>query len=87
MAELQQPNIVGNFLAAYSSGLERQQQQQDAAYQRQRQAKADQMTEQKYNFDMEQGQIDRAISMLKAEEDFFSTVPDNVTAETLQPYV
>lgn len=87
MAELQQPNIVGNFLAAYSSGLERQQQQQDAAYQRQRQAKADQMTEQKYNFDMEQGQIDRAINMLKAEEDFFSTVPDNVTAETLQPYV
>jgi hypothetical protein len=45
------------------------------------------MTEQKYNFDMEQGQIDRAINMLKAEEDFFSTVPDNVTAETLQPYV
>ena len=87
MAEIQQPNIVGNFLAAYSSGLERQQQQQDAAYQRQRQAKADQMTEQKYNFDMEQGQIDRAINMLKAEEDFFSTVPDNVTAETLQPYV
>ena len=53
MAELQQPNIVGNFLAAYSSGLERQQQQQDAAYQRQRQAKADQMQGEEFQWKMD----------------------------------
>lgn len=57
MAELQQPNIVGNFLAAYSSGLERQQQQQDAAYQRQRQAKADERLDQQWQWQMDDRQI------------------------------
>jgi hypothetical protein len=57
MAEIQQPNIVGNFLAAYSSGLERQQQQQDAAYQRQRQAKADQMQGEEFQWKMDDRQI------------------------------
>ena len=57
MAELQQPNIVGNFLAAYSSGLERQQQQQDAAYQRQRQAKADDRLDQQFQWQMDDRQI------------------------------
>jgi hypothetical protein len=57
MAELQQPNIVGNFLAAYSSGLERQQQQQDAAYQRQRQAKADDVQAQQFQWQMDDRQI------------------------------
>jgi len=57
MAELQQPNIVGNFLAAYSSGLERQQQQQDAAYQRQRQAKADERLDQQFQWQMDDRQI------------------------------
>jgi len=61
MAQLMQPNIVGNFLSAYSSGLERQQQQQDAAYQRQRQARADEMAEQKYAFDMDQAQFNQAM--------------------------
>lgn len=57
MAELQQPNIVGNFLAAYGSGLERQQQQQDAAYQRQRQARADDMQSQQFQWQMDDRQI------------------------------
>lgn len=83
MAELQQPNIVGNFLAAYSSGLERQQQQQDAAYQRQRQAKADQMTEQKYNFDMEAGQLDMALKRASALNEILAGV-DERNPQTLE---
>jgi len=83
MAELQQPNIVGNFLAAYSSGLERQQQQQDAAYQRQRQAKADQMTEQKYNFDMDAGQLDMAVKRASALNEILAGV-DERNPQTLE---
>lgn len=83
MAELQQPNIVGNFLAAYSSGLERQQQQQDAAYQRQRQAKADQMTEQKYNFDMDAGQLDMALKRASAMNEILAGV-DERNPQTLE---
>lgn len=70
MAELQQPNIVGNFLAAYSSGLERQQQQQDAAYQRQRQAKADQMQDQEFQWKMD----DRELAAAKARAEDIGAV-------------
>ena len=83
MAEIQQPNIVGNFLAAYSSGLERQQQQQDAAYQRQRQAKADQMTEQKYAFDMDAGQLDMALKRASAMNEILAGV-DERNEQTLE---
>lgn len=83
MAELQQPNIVGNFLAAYSSGLERQQQQQDAAYQRQRQAKADQMTEQKFAFDMDAGQLDMALKRASAMNEILAGV-DERNPQTLE---
>lgn len=83
MAQLQQPNIVGNFLAAYSSGLERQQQQQDAAYQRQRQAKADQMTEQKFAFDMDAGQLDMALKRASAMNEILAGV-DERNPQTLE---
>lgn len=83
MAELQQPNIVGNFLAAYSSGLERQQQQQDAAYRRQRQAKADQMTEQKFAFDMDAGQLDMALKRASAMNEILAGV-DERNPQTLE---
>lgn len=83
MAELQQPNIVGNFLAAYGSGLERQQQQQDAAYQRQRQARADQMTEQKHNFDMDAGQLEMSIKKAAALNDILAGV-DERNPQTLE---
>jgi len=66
MAELQQPNIVGNFLAAYSSGLERQQQQQDAAYQRQRQAKADERLDQQFQWQMDDREL--AAARARAED-------------------
>lgn len=83
MAELQQPNIVGNFLAAYGSGLERQQQQQDAAYQRQRQARADQMSEQKFNVDMDATQLEMSIKKAAALNDILAGV-DERNPQTLE---
>ena len=61
MAELMQPNIVGNFLNAYQSGLERQEAQKAAERQRMRQDRSDQMAEQRFGMEMDANQLQRAI--------------------------
>jgi hypothetical protein len=63
MAELMQPNIVGNFLNAYQSGLERQEAQKEAERQRMRQDRADQMSEQRFGMEMDANQLQRAIEI------------------------
>ena len=63
MAELMQPNIVGSFLNAYQSGLERQEAQKEAERQRMRQDRADQMSEQRFGMEMDANQLQRAIEI------------------------
>jgi hypothetical protein len=86
VAQLQQPNIVGNFLSSYATAQDRQREQQDAMYQRERQGRADQMVQEKHAMDMDTATLNRTISMLQAEEDFFSRVPDNVSQQQLEPF-
>ena len=57
MAELMQPNIVGNFLQAYSAAQDQKRQQEDALYNRQRQMRADQMAEQEFQWKMDDRQL------------------------------
>ena len=63
MVALMQPNIVGNFLNAYQSGLERQEAQKEAERQRMRQDRADQMAEQRFGMEMDANQLQRAIEI------------------------
>ena len=63
MAELMQPNIVGNFLNAYQSGLERQEAQKAAERQRMRQDRSDQMSEQRFGMEMDANQLQRAVEI------------------------
>jgi hypothetical protein len=59
--QIQQPNIVGNFLSAYQTGLERQEAQKEAERQRMRQDRSDQMAEQRFQFDMDDRQLQDAM--------------------------
>jgi hypothetical protein len=56
-----QPNIVGNFLNAYQSGLERQEAQKEAERQRMRQDRSDQMSEQQFQWQMDDRQLQEAM--------------------------
>jgi hypothetical protein len=59
--QIQQPNIVGNFLNAYQSGLERQEAQKEAERQRMRQDRSDQMSEQQFQWQMDDRQLQEAM--------------------------
>jgi hypothetical protein len=61
MAELMQPNIVGNFLNAYQSGLERQEAQKEAERQRMRQDRSDQRSDQQFQWQMDDRQLQEAM--------------------------
>lgn len=76
MAELMQPNIVGNFLNAYQSGLERQEAQKEAERQRMRQDRADQMSEQRFGMEMDANTLDMAIRRTQALNELLAQVPD-----------
>jgi hypothetical protein len=83
MAELMQPNIVGNFLNAYQSGLERQEAQKEAERQRMRQDRSDQMSEQRFQFDMDAGQLDMALRRGAAMNEILAGV-DERNPQTLE---
>jgi hypothetical protein len=83
MAELMQPNIVGNFLNAYQSGLERQEAQKAAERQRMRQDRSDQMSEQRFQFDMDAGQLDMALRRGAAMNEILAGV-DERNPQTLE---
>jgi hypothetical protein len=59
--QLQQPNIVGNFLNAYQSGLERQEAQKEAERQRLRQDRSDQRSDQQFQWQMDDRQLQDAM--------------------------
>jgi len=59
--QIQQPNIVGNFLNAYQSGLERQEAQKEAERQRMRQDRADQRSDQQFQWQMDDRQLQEAM--------------------------
>jgi hypothetical protein len=83
MAELMQPNIVGNFLNAYQSGLERQEAQKEAERQRMRQDRADQMSEQRFGMEMDEGQLNMALRRGAAMNEILSSV-DERNPQTLE---
>lgn len=74
--QLQQPNIVGNFLNAYQSGLERQEAQKEAERQRMRQDRSDQMAEQRFGMEMDEGQLNMAMQRAQALNQLLAQVPD-----------
>lgn len=76
MPELMQPNIVGNFLQSYSSAMDRKQQEQDAAYQKQRQMRQDDMAEQQFGANMDKNQLDMALSRTNALNNMLAQLPD-----------
>jgi hypothetical protein len=81
--QLQQPNIVGNFLNAYQSGLERQEAQKEAERQRLRQDRADQMNEQRFGMEMDEGQLNMALRRGAALNDILAGV-DERNPQTLE---
>jgi hypothetical protein len=83
MAELQQPNIVGNFLSSYATAQDRQREQQDAMYQRARQGRFDQMAQQKFDMDMDASQLDMSLKRAWALEIILAGV-DERNPQTLE---
>jgi hypothetical protein len=81
--QLQQPNIVGNFLNAYQSGLERQEAQKEAERQRLRQDRADQMNEQRFGMEIDEGQLNMALRRGAALNDILAGV-DERNPQTLE---
>lgn len=72
MPELQQPDIVGNFLSSYATAQAQQQAQQDRAMQQQRMAKQDGMAEQQFKMQQQRHQFDIAqqvVDMLGSVQD------------------
>lgn len=57
MPELQQPDIVGNFLSSYATAQAQQQAQQDREFNKQRIMKQDGMAEQKFGMDQQAHQL------------------------------
>jgi hypothetical protein len=83
MAELMQPNIVGNFLNAYQSGLERQEAQKEAERQRMRQDRSDQMAEQRFGMEMDEGELNMALRRGAAMNEILAGV-DERNPQTLE---
>jgi hypothetical protein len=81
--QIQQPNIVGNFLNAYQSGLERQEAQKEAERQRMRQDRADQMAEQRFGMEMDEGELNMALRRGAAMNEILAGV-DERNPQTLE---
>ena len=72
MPELQQPDIVGNFLSSYGTAQAQQQAQQDREFNKQRIMKQDSMTEQKFGMDQQAHQFklaEEVVNMLGSVQD------------------
>jgi hypothetical protein len=81
--QIQQPNIVGNFLNAYQSGLERQEAQKEAERQRMRQDRSDQMAEQRFGMEMDEGELNMALRRGAAMNEILAGV-DERNPQTLE---
>lgn len=72
MPELQQPDIVGNFLSSYATAQAQQQAQQDREFNKQRIMKQDSMAEQKFGMDQQAHQFkiaEEVVNMLGSVQD------------------
>lgn len=74
LPELQQPNIVGNFLSAYGTAQAQQQAQQDRQRTMQRQDVADQRQGQQFDMQMDLGKLEMAQKQTAAMNEILSTV-------------
>ena len=74
MPELQQPDIVGNFLSSYGTAQAQQQAQQDRQRTMQRQDVADQRQGQQFDMQMDLGKLEMAQKQTAAMNEILSTV-------------
>ena len=74
MPELQQPDIVGNFLSSYGTAQAQQQAQQDRALQQQRMAKQDQRADQLFDMNMDSSQLEMALKRADAFDNILMQV-------------
>lgn len=74
LPELQQPNIVGNFLSSYGTAQAQQQAQQDRQRTMQRQDVADQRQGQQFDMQMDLGKLEMAQKQTAAMNEILSTV-------------
>jgi hypothetical protein len=74
LPELQQPNIVGNFLSSYGTAQAQQQAQQDRALNQQRMAKQDQRADQQFEMEMDAGQLQLAVGRAEAFDNILRKV-------------
>lgn len=74
MPELQQPDIVGNFLSSYATAQQNKQAQEAAAFNQQRAMRQDQRAEQQFDMEMDASQLDMALKRANAFNDILMQV-------------
>ena len=74
MPELQQPDIVGNFLSSYATAQAQQQAQQDREFNKQRIAKQDQRADQLFDMNMDASQLEMALKRADAFDNILMQV-------------
>ena len=74
MAELQQPNVVGNFLSAYGTAQQNRQAQEAAAFNQQRAMRQDQRAEQQFDMEMDANQLKLAVGRAEAFDNILRKV-------------
>jgi hypothetical protein len=74
MPELQQPDIVGNFLSSYGTAQAQQQAQKDRAFQQQRVMRQDERAEKQFDMEMDVGQLRLAAGRAEAFDNILRKV-------------
>ena len=74
MPELQQPDIVGNFLSSYATAQQNKQAQEAAAFNQQRAMRQDQRAEQQFDMEMDVGQLRLAAGRAEAFDNILRKV-------------
>lgn len=74
MPELQQPDIVGNFLSSYATAQQNKQAQEAAAFNQQRAMRQDQRAEQQFDMEMDVGQLRIAAGRAEALDNILRKV-------------
>lgn len=80
MPELQQPDIVGNFLSSYATAQAQQQAQKDRAFQQQRVMRQDEMAQQQFDQTSQLNQLNIHKAKVSALNELLASVPDGDAA-------
>ena len=80
MPELQQPDIVGNFLSSYATAQAQQQAQRDRAFQQQRVMRQDEMAQQQFDQTSQLNQLNIHKAKVSALNELLASVPDGDAA-------